>query len=58
MNPKLGGKQSRNTELIKHLLKNKPEHIEAHVKQQELIHNYKDPILEHKYKKEQGNYNA
>ena len=51
-------KNSRKTELIRKLLELAPEHIETHVKQQELIHNSTSPILEHWYKKEQGNYNS
>ena len=39
MNSKLGGKNSRTTEIIEKFLENKPEHIEAHAKQTQLLHN-------------------
>ncbi|MAG18191.1 MAG: hypothetical protein CL944_01820 [Candidatus Diapherotrites archaeon] len=54
MNFRLGGKHSRKTEMIKKILELKPEHIEVHAKQQKLIHNNKNSILDKWYEKRQG----
>ena len=47
-------KTSRKTESIRKLLELAPEHIEAHAKQQKLLHNNSDVILKDWYKKNQG----
>lgn len=54
MNFRLGGKNSRSTEMFKNLLELNPEHIEFHAKQQKLIHNHRDSVLENWCEKNQG----
>ncbi len=54
MNPRLGGKNSRTFGLVKNLLENKPEHIEVHANQSNLIHNMLPSDLASWYQKRKG----
>lgn len=54
MNQKIGGKNSRTAEAMKKMLEKKPEHIEAHAKQTQILHNPIDPFLSNWFEKRQG----
>ena len=54
MNPRLGGKNSRTVDIIKKILEIKPEHIEVHAKQAQLIHNPNQLDLAKWHRKRQG----
>jgi len=54
MNPRLGGKNSRTADIIKNILEIKPEHIEVHAKQAQLIHNPNQLDITKWHRKRQG----
>jgi len=56
MNFKIGGKHARSKELIEKILETRPEHIEAHAKQQKLIHNAREVVLNNWLRNKQGHH--